>query len=396
MIGESTAVEILDNESFIKSYESRRFWRGKIDSARVQTLFSWDHLNHALSTSRITNDRLRLSTKDGHVDQNRQAFRRVKDRFGRPTDALSIPDLQCLIGQGVTGVLEAVTELSPNARTISEMIASRYYARSSANAYFSFGKTSGFGAHNDDHDVIVIQLEGRKNWRFFGAPTIASMATVEHLTTPTDEDVSEEITLDAGDVVFVPKGTWHDVISINEPSLHVTFSVVYPTLRNYMEWLLSRHPERALGQDVRLFDGPLSGAVQICSEFLGEVVNDQSMATFLDDYYSKYPAIAPRPTFPSLNRPSLTDRFIRIPFTFTNIKPSPTSDTNEGVTILTLGKSFTLSSSEHRLLSILSHQRATSGMDLIELSAIRNEHAAAQCTLTSLENLLDLGLISKA
>src|SRR5450830_446040 len=168
MHGQSLASELLANDDFTNSYSNYKFWKGQIPRTQMLNLFSWQHLNHALATSRITNDRLRLSVKDGYEQPNNQAFRTVRDAFGRPTDALSINELHRLMAQGVTGVLEAVNELFPDIAAFTQVLGARYYARSTANAYFSFGSTSGFGAHNDDHDVIVMQIEGRKSWRFFG------------------------------------------------------------------------------------------------------------------------------------------------------------------------------------------------------------------------------------
>jgi ribosomal protein L16 Arg81 hydroxylase len=51
-------------------------------------------------------------------------------------------------------------------------------ARLTANAYISFGDMSGFGVHNDDHDVLVVQIDGRKKWRFFKSEINSEKATV--------------------------------------------------------------------------------------------------------------------------------------------------------------------------------------------------------------------------
>src|SRR5437867_2560904 len=83
----------------------------------------------------------------------------------------------------------------------------------STSSYFSFGSASGFGPHNDDHDVIVIQFHGRKYWHFFRTATSTEKATVQDLVAPTTRDRGQTILLTEGEVMFVPKGTWHDVVA---------------------------------------------------------------------------------------------------------------------------------------------------------------------------------------
>ncbi|WP_312122111.1 JmjC domain-containing protein [Kosakonia cowanii] len=73
------------------------------------------------------------------------------------------------------------------------------------NIYWSPADSSGAGMHADDHDVIIIQLEGKKIWRF--------------------ED--GDIMLSAGDVLFIQKGVLHNpVTEKNHQSIHLTIGVV--------------------------------------------------------------------------------------------------------------------------------------------------------------------------
>jgi hypothetical protein len=81
----SLASQILKADGFQECYEKRTFWKGSVDSAQLTSLLSWEALNHLLSTHRLSNDRLRLSLENDHVTPNRQAFRVVRDAFGRQT-----------------------------------------------------------------------------------------------------------------------------------------------------------------------------------------------------------------------------------------------------------------------------------------------------------------------
>ena len=74
------------------------------------------------------------------------------------------------------------------------------------NIYWSPADSTGAGAHTDNHDVIIVQLAGKKTWKF------------EH----------EELTLKEGDILFVRKGTLHaPVTERGYQSLHLTVGLVY-------------------------------------------------------------------------------------------------------------------------------------------------------------------------
>jgi hypothetical protein len=382
---------ILSDPDFLAHYRRHEFWHGKIPPAKLTDFFSWRHLNDLFSTHRLTNDRLRLSLEDDHVTPNKVAFHAVRDRFGRMTDFLSVNEFHRLMRSGVTGVLEAVNELNPAVEAFTKAISLRHDGRSTANAYISFGSTSGFGAHNDDHDVIVVQLEGRKTWNFFAKAGSPGKATVDDLDMPIQADVGETITLTQGSVLFVPKGTWHDVIAINEPSLHLTISIVYPTIADYVKWLLQRYRYDVPYCDIRMNNEELGLMTANCITFFEKVIDDESLTTFLNAHYARQAAHRIQPSFPSLNRVDLGDAFIRVPFSFIDLGRSTGCHTE--FSVYALGKQFTLNEAEHYVLTQLSHKHARSAAELVANDKLIGLHKGVLCK--AIEGLLDKGLASK-
>jgi len=387
----SLASQILNADGFQESYEKRTFWKGGVDPAQLTSLLSWEALNHLLSTHRLTNDRLRLSLENDHVTPNRQAFRVVRDAFGRQTDFLSLSDLHRLLRAGVTGVLEATNELVPEIEALTRGISSTYDARSTANAYFSFGSTSGFGAHNDDHDVIVVQLAGHKTWNFFSTTNGQNKATVNDLDAPSVENMGVTIVLAPGDVLFVPKGTWHDVISMGEPSLHLTISVVHPTILDYAQWLLEQNRCQLPYRDIRITEDDLVSVASDCANFFNRRVNEGSIAAFLRAYYARHAARRIIPTLPSLNRIEPGDTFLRVPFSFVELGVSDAAP--DHVIIRALGREHVLSESEYWVLTALSHK---SPQSKAEIAANVEGHCSLETIPAALETLLDKALATKS
>lgn len=111
---------------------------------------------------------------------------------------------------------------------------------SQANVYYSPpALAAALHAHQDAQSVFVVQCEGRKTWTLLEPPVrwklrynqrgkAGDTAPVGELNRPL-----EEITLEPGDVLFVPRGLYHQTSTPEggEASLHVTIGVETDTDR---------------------------------------------------------------------------------------------------------------------------------------------------------------------
>jgi len=84
--------------------------------------------------------------------------------------------------------------------------------------------------HNDDQDVFLLQVWGRKRWTIRNAPQLLpyteEMLGKECLVPP--ELIGEptmEFTMEPHDVLYIPRGFLHEAHTCDEPSLHVTVTV---------------------------------------------------------------------------------------------------------------------------------------------------------------------------
>ncbi|WP_052425200.1 JmjC domain-containing protein [Streptomyces fulvoviolaceus] len=113
------------------------------------------------------------------------------------------------LAEGATMVLNAVDELHPDTEHTAADLERLFRTVVRTNLYASWIATEGFGLHFDDHDVLVVQLSGRKRWRFH-PPTRAAAMLHDVVTPPrpTGEPYADTV-LGEGDVLFLPRGWWH-------------------------------------------------------------------------------------------------------------------------------------------------------------------------------------------
>jgi hypothetical protein len=130
-----------------------------------------------------------------------------------------------------------------------------------ANLYITPARSKGFPIHWDNHDVIIIQLRGRKSWRVFGPPPLHASEDSDDDYLSGDgritrfagkipeSDLSEpqEFSLSPGDVLYVPYGHCHDARTDGIESWHLSISVYTWTWCEMITMLARQTPALRMG-----------------------------------------------------------------------------------------------------------------------------------------------------
>jgi len=142
---------------------------------------------------------------------------------------------RALIGLGASLVANHVHRICPEVGTVARMLAEEFAARTFANVYCSFKGVQAFQTHYDLHDVFAVQAEGEKTWRIYEARADAPVSPVppgdegEKWLTATRGKLLFEAVMKPGDVLYLPRGQYHDALTGSQASLHVTFGVAPAT-----------------------------------------------------------------------------------------------------------------------------------------------------------------------
>jgi hypothetical protein len=136
--------------------------------------------------------------------------------------------LDHFMGMGASLVAHGAEAVVPAIRQVAETLAARFAAQAQANVYCSFKGVRAFHTHYDDHEVFAVQCEGEKLWRLYAnrhprpwEPMSKDQAVIDAARGP----VALEVTTRPGDLLYIPRGQYHDAIAVDSDSLHVTFSV---------------------------------------------------------------------------------------------------------------------------------------------------------------------------
>ncbi len=156
--------------------------------------------------------------------------RLVKDRFTR------------LMTGGATLVINRMEVFSVEARRLCVEVERFAGYQTTANGYITFGGQGTFGKHWDVHDVFALQLIGGKRWKVFPPtfPYPLSNHTNDQLRHRCPPAPLLDCLLETGDLLYIPRGWWHETTALDQPSFHLSVGLFVPTLFDYVMWVCSR------------------------------------------------------------------------------------------------------------------------------------------------------------
>jgi len=143
---------------------------------------------------------------------------------------------------GATLVINRFENFSMPARRLCAEVAAFAGLQTMSNGYLSFGGRGTFGKHWDTHDVFAIQMMGRKRWQVF-APTLP-LPLPQHTSERAAPEGATHLVLDCvlerGDLLYIPRGWWHQTIPLEESSFHLSVGTYAATVYDFFMWACSR------------------------------------------------------------------------------------------------------------------------------------------------------------
>lgn len=232
----------------------RRLHLHTTQQADFSRLLSWSAFNALITLDRLQGGQVR-AIRNGHD----MPIGMLTARSGRFDNQELAPDaLQSLADMGLSLVINDIHQLVPGIGALAAMVERHVRARAGVNAYVSFRQDSAFSAHWDDHDVLVLQVHGRKRWFCYGKRDAYPMKGAPAATKIGDaeEPLWSEV-LEPGDVLYIPRGEFHRAQIEDGHSLHLTIGLAFPRGDDVVRWIGRRCLEDALfRRDISTLAGP--------------------------------------------------------------------------------------------------------------------------------------------
>lgn len=229
---------------------------------KFASIMSWDVINRMLAMDVWNNQTLQLYVDRQQVPPGAYCRRTVN----RQRQTVMQPDserVKDMLRRGASLLLNEIETLHPGTLAVVETIRQTLGAKVSANLYCSWQERQAFDSHYDRHDVYVLHVHGEKSWRVYEGRADNPIEHAAFYNIPqADYDrmkgkVALEPVVRPGDLLYLPRGQFHDALATSEASVHVTFACSEPT---GLDWLTQLWEQAVQDSGFRAYlprdDGP--------------------------------------------------------------------------------------------------------------------------------------------
>jgi len=138
------------------------------------------------------------------------------------------------VRRGAAIVCNEVDNVAPGVNAIAGVVERELGAKVQSNLYCTWAERRAFKSHFDFHDVFAIHVEGTKAWNIYQGraeypinhPMFQRLGQAHH--DHARGAIAMEVTMEPGDLLYIPRGQYHDALASSEGSIHVTMSTSMP------------------------------------------------------------------------------------------------------------------------------------------------------------------------
>lgn len=203
-------------DDFLSEYFNKRhFWARNENRDRFSGLLSFAQLDHIVGTYGLKHPEIRLARSEDKIPFEDYTFK--EDRF---IDPLRVARL---FSEGATVIFRSLQNRHQPIQHLCNALSKQATIQTQANIYLTPPESQGFDIHWDTHDVFIIQIEGSKTWRMYdGGITLPIKSQRYDSDQYSPGEIIDEFVLNAGEVLYIPRGVMHAAASTSDTSLHIT------------------------------------------------------------------------------------------------------------------------------------------------------------------------------
>lgn len=244
-------------ERFFAEFHDRQPLHIQGHAEKFAAVLDWAGINRLLGMTHVwTETSLKLVLDSVTVPPAQYSVKAVSRDNAQVLQPLA-PKVMEWVGRGASVVMNDVDSLTPGLAAVSEALEGAGLGKAQANVYISFQSHKAFHSHYDTHDVWAVQVEGEKTWNIWEGradypiphPVFRGQGQDHH--DRAKGALRGKVTVRKGDVLYLPRGWYHDALAEAPNSVHVAYGVHAPLGMDVLNIL----HERALYES--LFRQPL-------------------------------------------------------------------------------------------------------------------------------------------
>lgn len=239
-------------EEFFRDYYGRKPLHIPGAADKFAGVMSWDHLNRLLNMTALWSQETIVLKHDTRTIPPQAYSTQVTDR--RDQQALQ-PDpakVMDFIRRGASFGLNRIDTFDAGMRAVGAALEEALAGRAQANLYCSRKETQAFDVHFDTHDVFALHCEGEKEWHLYETVEDNPIHHPLFRRQPVEQRraragrVVQTVLLKPGDLLYVPRGVYHDALCVTDNCVHIAYGVTTVIGIDVLTLLTNRAPAEGL------------------------------------------------------------------------------------------------------------------------------------------------------
>ena len=202
---------------FAKNWEKEPLIISRKSPDFYKPLFSIEEVDKVLKYARPNGRDLKVVKKQVPL---------LPSKYENPDGSLNMNQLFVSYAEGYTIVINEIQRFHQAIQELCTEVRRQLSHHVVANMYLTPPNQKALLPHYDTHDVLVLQVHGKKHWNIYDAPVESPLLhSFQPIFQPGQLTGKKEITLEAGDFMYMPRGVPHDAYTTDESSLHITIGI---------------------------------------------------------------------------------------------------------------------------------------------------------------------------
>ncbi len=225
------------------------------------------------------------------------AFFTKGDTLGFAKTAPDPIKVENYLRKGASLVLNDLIYFSNEIEKLASDLQSITNGRCQANLYFSMQSHQAFAPHFDTHDVFALHCEGEKIWNIyenFEKDPINHPIYKQELNDKTEKPgkIIDQVLLKPGDLLYLPRGQFHDALASKNGAMHIAFGITYlkpiDIFQYYYDQLIINDFFRSDIRQINSTDDIKNIHTEITSQ-LNKIFNNEKLYEHSLNYFKEWP-----------------------------------------------------------------------------------------------------------
>ncbi len=230
-------------EEFFREHYGRKPLHIPGGAEKFEDVMSWDALASILNQTAIWTARSLMLVLDREVLPAAAYCAPAASRDGGEVQQPDAARVMDLLRRGASLVANDIDTLTPILSDFADCLEAALSGKVQANLYCSWKERQAFDSHFDTHDVYAVHVAGEKLWRLYETRFEEPVAHRNFTSFGQDwhnrnrGPVAQEVLMRPGDLLYIPRGLYHDAMATSDGTIHIAFGVTHVIGMDVLEML---------------------------------------------------------------------------------------------------------------------------------------------------------------